>query len=132
MFHTVMNMCLIKLNKNLLRCHLFHKNIILQSQQIISTFTFNIIFTLLLPCAETLLITNSIHASWISTWFTRAVEYMILTSHHLPVQTHHNFRPTLNNLFGEWEEIHTKLHSIILILLQWVWPLSKGAKSFGD
>ena len=58
---------------------------------------FNFIFTLL-PCTETLLITNSIHVSFISSWFTHAAEYlMILISHYLPVQTHHNnFRLTFS------------------------------------
>ena len=58
-FHRVMNMLLVRLNKILVRCHLIHKKIGLQSLQISSTFEFNIIFTL--HCGETLLITNSIH-----------------------------------------------------------------------
>ena len=50
----------IKLNKNLVRRHLFHQKLRLQSQQIFFTFKFNFIFTLLLllSCAETLLIAN--------------------------------------------------------------------------
>ena len=52
-------MPLIKLNKMLVRCHLFHKELGLQSLQVSSTFKFNFVFTLL-PCGETLLITNSI------------------------------------------------------------------------
>ena len=125
-------MSLIKLNRNLLLCHLFHKKLGQQSQQIFSTFKFNFIFTLLLTYAGTLLITNLIHVSLISNWFNYAVEYMILTSHRLPVQTHHNsFRPTLSNFFGKCEEIKSKLHSNILSL-QWVWALSVGAKLFCD
>ena len=46
-------------------CHLFHKNLGLQSLQISSIFKFNFIFTLL-SYGETLLITNSINASLIS------------------------------------------------------------------
>ena len=125
-------MSLIKLIKNLMRCHLFHKKIGLK---IVSTFKFNLFFTLLLQCAEAL-ITNSVIfliLVLISNKFTHAVEYMILTSHHLPVQTHYsNLRSTLSNFFGEFEEILSKLHSIILTLLQWIWPLSVGAKSFCD
>ena len=56
---------------------------------------------------------------------------MILTSHHLPVQIHHdNFWQTLSNFFGQFEEIQSKLQSIIITLLQWVWALSVGVKSF--
>ena len=37
------------------------------------------------------------------------VEYMTLTSHHLPAQTHDStFRLTLSKLFGEYEEIQIK------------------------
>ena len=44
---------------------------------------------------------------------------MTLNSHHLPVQTHHNnFRLTLSDFFGECQEIQSKLHSIVLTLLQ--------------
>ena len=44
---------------------------------------------------------------------------MILNSHHLPVQAHHNnFRLILSNFFGECEEIKSKLHCIVLTLLQ--------------
>ena len=72
MYHSSINMSLIKLNKNLIRCYSFHRK--LQSQQIFYTFQFNSIFTLLLPCAETLLIANLIHAYLISNCFTNAVE----------------------------------------------------------
>ena len=58
---------------------------------------------------------------------------MILTSCYLPVQSHHNnFRLNLNNLFGERKEIQSKLQSIIITLLQWVWALSVGGRSFYD
>ena len=44
---------------------------------------------------------------------------LTLNSYHLPVQTHHiTFILTLSNLFGECEEIQSKLHSIVLTLLQ--------------
>ena len=57
--------------------------------------------------------------------------HMILNSDHLPVQTHHeDFRVTLSNFFGECEEMQCNLHSIVLTLLQWLWALSVGAKSF--
>ena len=46
-----MNIPLIKLNKILVRCHLFHKKLGLQSLEVI--FKFNFIFTLL-HCSETL------------------------------------------------------------------------------
>ena len=39
-----MNIPLMKLNKTLVRCHLFHKNLGLQSLQISSTFKFDFIF----------------------------------------------------------------------------------------
>ena len=68
-------MPLIKLNKILVRCHLFHEKLELQSAQISSTFKFNFIFTLL-PCSETLLITNSIDVPLISNRFTYTVEYI--------------------------------------------------------
>ena len=56
---------------------------------------------------------------------------MILTSHHLPVQIHHdNSWQTLSNCFGQFEEIQSKLRSIIITLLQWVRALSVGVKSF--
>ena len=56
---------------------------------------------------------------------------MILTSHHLPVQIHHdNSWQTLSNFFSQFEEIQSKLQSIIITLLQWVWALSVGVKSF--
>ena len=58
-------MPLVKLNKNLMRCHLFHKKSGLQSLQISCTFKFNFVFTLL-PYSETLLIANSIRVSLIS------------------------------------------------------------------
>ena len=74
MFHWVMNMPLIRLNKILMRCHLFHKKLGLQYLQISSTFEFIIVFTL--HCSETLLIANSVHVSLISNWFTHAVEYI--------------------------------------------------------
>ena len=58
---------------------------------------------------------------------------MTLNGHHLTVQTHHsNFRLTLSNFIGECEEIHSKFHGIVPTLLQWVWALSIGAKSFCD
>ena len=54
---------------------------------------------------------------------------MILTSHHLPVQTHHNdFRPTFCNFFGKCEENQSKLLGIIVTLLQWVWARSVVGK----
>ena len=54
------------------------------------------------------------------------VEYMTLTSHHLPAQTHDStFRLTLSNFFGEYEEIQSKLYNIVLILLL-------GAKLFSE
>ena len=60
-------------------------------------------------------------------------KHMILNSHHIPVQTHpNNFRLTLSNFFGECEEIHSKLHSFVPKLLQWVWAPSVGSKSFCD
>ena len=53
---------------------------------------------------------------------------MTLNSHHLPVQTQHiNFILTLSNLFGECEEIQSKLHSIVITLLQCVLAPSVGA-----
>ena len=66
-------MPVIKLDKTLVRCHLFHKKLGLQSLQFSFTFKFNFIFTLL-PCGETLLITNSILVSLISNFFTHSVE----------------------------------------------------------
>ena len=56
-------MPLIRLNKILLRCHLFHKKLELQSLEISATFKFNFIFTL--PCGETLLITVQLRVSLI-------------------------------------------------------------------
>ena len=51
----------------------------------------------------------------------------------MPVQTHHNnFSLILSNFVGKFEEIQGKLHSVVLILLQWVRALSVGAKSFCD
>ena len=50
------------------------KKLGLQSLQFLSTFEFNITFTL--HCGETLLITNSLHVSLISNWLTHAVEYI--------------------------------------------------------
>ena len=45
----------------------------------------------------------------------------ILISHYLPVKTHHNnFRATLSSFFDESKETQSKLHGIILILLQLV------------
>ena len=49
----------IKLDKILVCCHLFHKKLGLQSLQHSST------FNSILPCGETLLITNSIQVSLI-------------------------------------------------------------------
>ena len=56
------------------RCHLFHQKLTLQSLQISSTFKFKFIYTL--SCGVTLLISNSIHVSLISNWFTQAFEYI--------------------------------------------------------
>ena len=75
------------------------------------------------------------HVSFISNWFTQAVEYwhISLSSHYVPVQTHqNNFSLILSNFVGKFEEIQGKLHSVVLILLQWVRALSVGAKSFCD
>ena len=94
-------------------CYLFHQKIGLQSQRSFSTFKLSFILALVIPCPEALFITNSIHTSMTSDWFTHVVEYMILTSHHLPVETHHNnFSPTLSNFFGELQEIQSKFCSI--------------------
>ena len=42
---------------------------------------------------------------------------MVLTSHHLPVQTHrNNSRSTLSNSFGECKEMQSKL--IVLTFLE--------------
>ena len=58
---------------------------------------------------------------------------MTLNSHRLPAQAHHiNFILTLSNLFGECEEIQSKLHSIVITLLQCVLALPVGATSFCD
>ena len=47
------------------------------------------------------------------------ISHKILTSHHLPVQTHHkNFRLTLSNFFGECKEIQIKLLNMIKTLFQ--------------
>ena len=114
MFHRI-NLLLITLNKNLVRCHLLHKKLGLQSLQIFPTFKFNFIFILLLY-GETWLIRP---CSWIQ---------MISNSHHLPVQSHHNnFRLALSNFFGECEKIQSRLHSIVATILQWVWVLSVGS-----
>ena len=86
-FHKVINVPLIKLNKNSLCCHLFHKKLGLQSLKIFCIFKFIFIFTLSK-------ITNSIHVGLISNWFTHAFEYVW----HLLVQIHHNnSRTTLCN-----------------------------------
>ena len=114
-------------------CHLFHKKLELQSLQIFSTFKFNFIRTLL-PSGETLLnrkfntrVFDFKLIAWCS-WL-----HMILNSYGLPGQSHHNnFRLTLSNLFGECEEIQSKLHNIVPTLLQWVWALSVVSKSFCD
>ena len=104
-----MNVSLMRQNKILVCCNLFHKNSALQSLQISSTFKFSFIFTL--PCGQTL-ITNSMH-----TFFDFKLSHqciwihMILISHYLPVQTHHNDNtPTLSNFFGESKEIQSKLN----------------------
>ena len=68
-------MSMIKLNKNLVRCHLFLKKLGLQLQHIFSTFKFNFIFTILILRAEKLLITSSIRTTFISNWYY----YMIIT-----------------------------------------------------
>ena len=57
-------MPLMKLNKILVCCHLFHKKLDLQSLEVYSTFKFISIF-IMLPCGEILLSTNSIHVSLI-------------------------------------------------------------------
>ena len=69
-------------------------------------FTFKFNFIKLLPCAETLLITNAIH-----------VPLMEIDS---PMQFTHsdNFRPMLCNFLGKCKEIQSKLHNIALKLLQ--------------
>ena len=115
-FHTVVNMPLIRLNKILVRCHWFHKKLGLVTLQISSTLKFNFIFTL--PCGETLLITNSIH---------KCLRFQIDSSMQLnsydinqplfTVQIHHNnYRQTFSNFFGGSKEIQIKLHSIALTL----------------
>ena len=82
-------MPLIKLNKILVRCHLFHKKLRLQSLQVSSSFKFNVIFTLV-PCGETLLITNSIHVSLIPNLLTRAQP--LFTCSNTSQQLHGNVR----------------------------------------
>ena len=118
MFHRVMNMPLIKLNKNLVGSNLFHKQYVVQSLQIPSTFKFSFIFKLL-PCAETLSMTNSIHLSLIKTDSPRQLNTYDIKQQPFTCSNHHNtFRPTLCNFFGECEKIQSKLHSIIITLLQ--------------
>ena len=73
-FHRV-DVPLVKLKKNLVRCLLVNKKSRLQSLQISLTFKFNFILTLL-PYCGTLLIANSIHVFLISNWFTHAVKYI--------------------------------------------------------
>ena len=73
--HRVINMPLIKLNKILVSCHIFHKKLSRSSLQIFSTFKFSFFLTLL-PCGEILLITNLVHVSLILNWFTYAIEYI--------------------------------------------------------
>ena len=58
-------MPLIKLNKILGRCNLFHQKLGLQSLEIFSSFKFIFIFTLLY-FGQTLLITNLLHGPLIS------------------------------------------------------------------
>ena len=72
-FHRV-DVPLVKLKKNLVRCLLVNKKSRLQSLQISLTFKFNFILTLL-PYCEALLIANLIHLFLISNWFTHAVKY---------------------------------------------------------
>ena len=95
--------------------HLFHKNLGLQSLQISFTFKFNFIFTLL-PCGETLLITNSIQVSLISNFFTIHLNTYDINQ---PVficsnSSDNNYRLTFSNLLGENKEIQSELHSIVL------------------
>ena len=117
-FHRVMNMPLIKLNKILVCCHLYHKNLGLKYVQISSTFKFNFIFIVNHKFNTRVFDFKLIHpCSWI---------HMILISHYLPVQTHHNnYRSNFSNFFGESmklyfhgesKEIQSKLHSIVLTL----------------
>ena len=108
-------MTLIRLKKILVDCHVFHKNLGLQSLQTFFTFKFNIIIRL--HYGEALLITNLIHlffdfknhpCSWV---------HIILISHYLPVQTRQkNCTPILNNVFRNNKEIQSELHSIVLTL----------------
>ena len=58
---------------------------------------------------------------------------MLLNSHNLPVQTHHNnFRLTLSNFFDECKKFQSKSHSIVPTFLKLVWALSTGSKLFCD
>ena len=68
-----------------------------------------------------ILIANWIHVSFISNWFIQALEYwhITLSRHCLLGQTHHNnSRLVLSNFSGDCGEIQSKLHSIVLTLLQ--------------
>ena len=78
-----------------------------------------------------LLITSSINVTDFKLIHLCSWVHMVLTSHHLPVQTHrNNSRSTLSNFFGECKEMQSKL--IVLTFLEWVWVPSVSAKSFCD
>ena len=70
-----MNMPLIKLNKILVSCHLFHKKLGLQSLQIYVLIQFYL---------------HIITLRWDNHKFNTCVFHFKLI-HYLPVQTHHNF-----------------------------------------
>ena len=103
-------MPLLKLKKNLMRYHLFHK----KSGEISCTFKVNFIFTLL-PYGV-ILIANSIQFQIDSPLHLNTYDIkqppFTCSNHHI------NFILTLSNLFGECEEIQSKLYSIVLTLLQ--------------
>ena len=122
MFHRV-NVLLMNLNKKLLRFHLFHKKLRLQSLQIFLTFKFNVIFTLLpyITLWQDINCNFNTRVSDFKLIHPCSSIHIMLNSHYLPVQTYHNnFILTLSNFFGEYEEIQRKLYSIISTLLPYV------------
>ena len=101
--------------KILVRCHLFHKKLALQTLQISSTLLNSTLSSHYLTVRHyysqiKYTSVSDFKLTHLCIWI-----HIIIISHYLPVQTHHNnHKQSFSNFFGESKEIQNKLHSIVL------------------
>ena len=119
MFHRFLSMSQVKLNKDFVQCHYLWR----LPPLLIS------IYPEIITLRWKLLITNSGHVSLTSDSLIQLNRYDINQPAIRCLNILQHSAPNLCNFFDAYEQIHCKLCSICLILLQWVYAASVDDQS---